>query len=416
VTSPPTLSSRIAEASIFTENFSGIFIQDAESEEILFQQYADRRFTPASTIKIFTFYAALEELGKEIPALYFAPIGDTLILWGTGDPGFLHPDLPPSDLVINFLEKRSERIILFNDQNFYDERFGAGWAWDDYQYGYQTEKSAWPIYGNTVTFVKKTGADIKVFPRYFTTQLVPTANKQRGIIRTEYDNIFSYNPAQLSARFTLKRPFYYQQNLLPVLLTDTLGRTILLDTANRSLLPNHKTLYRPLTDDIYRLLMQESDNFTAEQLLLTIGGKRIDSLETKKTIELLKRTHFKAIASNIRWVDGSGLSRYNLLTPRSVGWVLKKLYEKMSREQLFDIFPAGGKSGTIANWYGGKEYPYVFAKTGSLSGVHCLSGYIITKKGKTLIFSFMHNGFIGSANGYREEMQRILEFIHKAHN
>jgi D-alanyl-D-alanine carboxypeptidase/D-alanyl-D-alanine-endopeptidase (penicillin-binding protein 4) len=112
-------------------------------------------------------------------------------------------------------------------------------------------------------------------------------------------------------------------------------------------------------------------------------------------------------------VDGSGLSRYNLVTPHYLSTVLKQLFDRTPKEQLFTYFPAGGVRGTISNWYRNPEgSPYVFAKTGSMSGVHCLSGYILTKSGKILIFSFMHNNFVGSNKPWKEEMQRILEWIY----
>jgi len=411
-TAPPTLSSQIAEEPLFTNNFSGLLVQEAATGKILFQQYPDHRFTPASTIKIFTLYAALQVLEKEIPALHYSSSGDTLLLWGTGDPGFLHPNLTGNNFVLDFLKTRKETTFLFSHHNFYNDRFGAGWAWDDYTYGYQTEKSPWPIYGNKVNFNRKSGEKIQALPNYFNNKLHPVPTQQHGIVRNEFDNTFTYHPPALSNRFSLNRPFHFTPDLLPILLADTLEKTVAIDPLNRPLPKNHQTFYRPLNDDLFRLLMQESDNFIAEQLLLTTGGILSNNLQTKKTIEQLKLTHFSEIAPTIRWVDGSGLSRYNLLTPRSVTWVLEKLYQKIPQERLLNIFPTGGKTGTIANWYGGQEKPYVFAKTGSLSGVHCLSGYVKTKKGKTLIFSFMHNGFIGSANGYREAMERVLEFIY----
>ena len=113
-----------------------------------------------------------------------------------------------------------------------------------------------------------------------------------------------------------------------------------------------------------------------------------------------------------RWVDGSGLSRYNLVTPRYLCQVLDQLYHTQNQDRLFSLFPAGGLRGTIKEWYNNDTgKPYIFAKTGSMSGVHCLSGYIVTKSGKILIFSFMHNNFRGSNKAWKIEMQRILAII-----
>jgi D-alanyl-D-alanine carboxypeptidase/D-alanyl-D-alanine-endopeptidase (penicillin-binding protein 4) len=91
--------------------------------------------------------------------------------------------------------------------------------------------------------------------------------------------------------------------------------------------------------------------------------------------------------------------------------VLQKLYEEISRERLFHLFPAGGVSGTLENWYPGDPEPYLYAKTGSLGNNHCVSGYLITKSGKTLIFSFMNNHFRHPSSEVKKRMQRIFEGI-----
>ncbi|MBK8652539.1 MAG: D-alanyl-D-alanine carboxypeptidase [Haliscomenobacter sp.] len=158
--------------------------------------------------------------------------------------------------------------------------------------------------------------------------------------------------------------------------------------------------------------MQESDNYLAEQLLLMCSAKLSDTLNTEAVIEYAKKNLFQGLPPDtLNWADGSGLSRYNLFTPRTIVALLHKLYQEVPQERLFRILATGGKSGTIRSWYGGKAEPYVFAKTGTLANQHCLSGFVKTKKGRTLIFSFMHNNFNGSATPIRTEMQNVLEWI-----
>jgi D-alanyl-D-alanine carboxypeptidase/D-alanyl-D-alanine-endopeptidase (penicillin-binding protein 4) len=112
-----------------------------------------------------------------------------------------------------------------------------------------------------------------------------------------------------------------------------------------------------------------------------------------------------------RWVDGSGLSRYNLFTPESMVQVLHHLYKEMDRDRLFGFFPAGGVSGTLENWYATDGNPYIYAKTGSLGNNHNLSGYLITKSGKVLIFSFMNNHFRVPSAEVKKRMQAMFEFM-----
>jgi len=112
------------------------------------------------------------------------------------------------------------------------------------------------------------------------------------------------------------------------------------------------------------------------------------------------------------WRDGSGLSRYNLFTPRSIVHLLDHLYKELKPGRLKSILPAGGVSGTIENWYGHGNDPYVFAKTGTLSNKHCLSGLIVTKRGKNYLFSFMNNNYINGSSEVKREMEKVLEWIY----
>lgn len=113
------------------------------------------------------------------------------------------------------------------------------------------------------------------------------------------------------------------------------------------------------------------------------------------------------------WVDGSGLSRQNLFTPRSMVRLCEKIYDEIgNQDRLFDLLPQGGKTGTLKNLYKA-EKPYVFAKTGSLSNNHNLTGFLITGSGKKLIFSFMNNNYTRPTADIRSEMESIITFIHQ---
>ncbi len=122
----------------------------------------------------------------------------------------------------------------------------------------------------------------------------------------------------------------------------------------------------------------------------------------------------KEFANDIAWVDGSGLSRYNLFTPNTSITLLKKISDKINdEERLHSLFPAGGVSGTLKRAYKtDNEKPFVWAKTGTLTNVYNQSGYIITRKGKKLIYSFMNNNFTRTTEEIRDEMARIITEIH----
>ena len=165
------------------------------------------------------------------------------------------------------------------------------------------------------------------------------------------------------------------------------------------------------TDSVFKRLLQVSDNFLAEQLILLCSWKLFGQLNSDSTIALLTDSLLSDLPQAPIWVDGSGLSRYNLFTPMSLVTLLHKIYQEVDEKRLFELLPAGGKSGTIKEYYQA-DPPYIFAKTGTLRNNHALSGYLITKRGKRLIFSFMHNHYPGSSIPVKREMERILWQIH----
>jgi len=164
------------------------------------------------------------------------------------------------------------------------------------------------------------------------------------------------------------------------------------------------------SDSVYKVMMQESDNFLAEQLLLMCSATISDSLSILPALRLMQQSYLSDLPDKLAWADGSGLSRYNLFTPRSIVAVWKKIYQKVPRERLLPMLATGGVNGTVANWYKA-EQPYFFGKTGTLANNHCLSGYLITRSGKTLIFSFMNSHYLASTSDIRRNMQSILEYI-----
>ncbi|MFZ6009292.1 MAG: D-alanyl-D-alanine carboxypeptidase/D-alanyl-D-alanine-endopeptidase [Bacteroidota bacterium] len=389
---------------------TGFVLYDPVKKQTVFEYNAAKYFTPASNTKIFTLYASLKTLGDSIPALKYVQRKDSLIFWGTGDPSFLYKNVFDNGRTYQFLSS-AEGQLYFSSSNFHTSHFGSGWAWDDYNTAYSSERSPFPVYGNIFT-VYADKSVLKISPPYFRQFLIMGDPQEKTeIIRNVHNNDWQFHGGNRSSKVTeWDIPMKIDRETIVDLLTDTLKRPVYEAT---NLRPSEvKTYFSIPADSLYRVMMQDSDNFIAEQLLLLSADAVSDTLQPEIAIEFVKKNFLTDLPDDPIWVDGSGLSRYNLFTPRSIVKLWDKIYELVPQERLFLLLATGGKNGTIRNWYKA-DAPYIFGKTGSLSNNHCLSGYLVTKKGKTLIFSFMNNNFTASTNEIRENMQAILKDIYE---
>lgn len=415
--SQPTVSSAKTESSwqnlvasspVFRQNHTGFALYDVEKQEMVAEYQSDRYFTPASNTKLFTLYAGLCLLGDSIPALRYTTKGDSLIFWGTGDPNLLHPDMPASN-VFNVL-KNWQGHLFYYPHNYIGKRFGPGWSWGDYTDYYQCELSPLPLYGNFVRFTNRV-----VSPRIFKDSLRTAGwSEDFKLSRDEFHNSF-FSTGWPSKPFSEDIPFHITAQLTAQLLADTLKKEVRL-FPKIAMGRNFSTLFSLPVDTVYRRMLQVSDNMLAEQIMLMCASK-LDTNNTgfdlKKGIDYVKKNFLTDLPDEPIWEDGSGLSRYNLFTPRSMVKLLQKIYGKVpQQERLFGLMSIGGKAGTIRNQYKNRP-PFVFAKTGSLSNVYCLSGYLRTKKGKVLIFSLMNGNFIRKTAEIRAEVERVLTEIYE---
>jgi D-alanyl-D-alanine carboxypeptidase/D-alanyl-D-alanine-endopeptidase (penicillin-binding protein 4) len=152
--------------------------------------------------------------------------------------------------------------------------------------------------------------------------------------------------------------------------------------------------------------MHRSDNFFAEQTLLMVSNQWFGYMDERAVIDSMLKTDLKGLPDKPRWVDGSGLSRYNLFTPADYIWLLQKVKTEFPMERIKDILPTGN-DGTLTNYYKSLEGK-VFAKTGTLAGVVALSGYMYARSGKLLLFSTLVNNHNGSAPAVRRAVEKYL--------
>lgn len=410
-----TATYQIDTSSILSKSFTGFVLYNPEKDTILDSLLYNKYFTPASNTKLFTCYAALKVFKDSIPALRYVISGDSLIFWGTGDPSLLNIDLDTNATVIEFLSKRKEKLF-YAPQNA-GARFGNGWSWDDYNYSYMPERNDLPLYGNMTHWRFKKGQKTPTcVPTYFDPMAVETtlSNDEPSLSRAEHDNIFRFSNPKKNQNHGRVIPIKTSHELTNALLSDVLNRPVGYYSFSKSLNnhPNVKTIYSLPIDRVVREMMQSSDNLVAEQLLLAASYQLFDRFDAQKAMTYVKQQWLFDAPDVPVWEDGSGVSRYNLFTPRTMVYLLDKLRNDFGEERLFQMMAAGGESGTIKRLYKSEtDKPYIYAKTGTLSNKHCLSGYLLTKSGKTLIFSFMHNNYITGTKPLKDEMTRVLEFV-----
>lgn len=411
-----SIKKQFAHSQISNDHFTGFALYDLDKKKMVFELNSDKYFTPASNAKLFTFYTCLKMLGDSIPALKYDVRNDSLVFWGTGDPSFLHSDLKGIN-GLKFLQN-SNKKLYYSTTGYTGDFFGPGWGWNDYNDDYQVEITALPIEDNEALLYADNDGNMQTKPNYFKRYLNRDADYHPAGFKVKRDflsNNFVYPETAIPAKFEQQVPWKTSDMLTKALLEDTLKKPVYL--ARLPISNNAKTIYNTNADSVYRRMLQPSDNFIAEQLLLVCSSVKFNTLNKDSVINYAKANFFKDLPDAPQWVDGSGLSRYNLFTPRSIVKLLCKIDDEVKNDSLLhSLMPAGGLTGTIKNAYktdSGKAF--VWAKTGSLSNNYNQSGYLVTRKGKRLAFSFMNNNFTRPTKEIRNEMVRVMTWIHEAY-
>ena len=398
---------------IVNDHFTGFALYDLDAKKMIYELNSDKYFTPASNTKLFTFYTCLRMLGDSIPALKYIIRNDSLIFWGTGDPAFLHTGLKGIN-GFNFL-KKSDRKLFFSPGQYKNGFYGAGWAWDDYNDYYQAEITELPLEDNVAVVSAGKNGELQVTPALLTPYLKCDSTYKPASFRVQREflsNIFVYPAMKVPDNYRKEIPWKTSTALTLALLRDTLQKQVA--EIHLPMPDSAKTIYDANADSVYKRMLQPSDNFIAEQLLLVCSSAKFNVMNADSVIAYSKTHFLNDLPDAPQWMDGSGLSRFNLFTPRSIIALLCKISDKMKNDSLLhSLMPAGGVAGTIKNAYKTDNgQPFVWAKTGSLSNNHNQSGYLITRKGKRLAFSFMNNNFTRPQSDIRDEMVRVITYIH----
>lgn len=404
--------------SVLTDAHVGISIIDAATNKPVYGYNGNKYFVPASNTKIISLYAGLKYLKDSLPGIRYTERADSVLLLPTGDPTFLHPDFADQP-VFNFL-KRLQKPLAMSNASWKTEALGEGWMWDDYNSGSMTERSAFPVYGNVIRWmqIRDSGSIAALARQEAFIYSEPDINwkvnfsSDTGALtfsakRSLTDNSFFITQGK-EADITVEDVPYITHGLTTglELLKDSLLKTI--DITGTAVNATNIIRSQP-SDSLFKIMMYRSDNFFAEQVLMMVSNERYGVMDEKKLIGDLLKEDLKNFPQTPVWADGSGLSRYNLFSPNDFVWILQKMKNEFGMDRLKKIFATGG-TGTLLNYYK-KDSSFIFAKTGTMSGVVCISGYLYGKSGKLMLFSVLVNDYIQPAWKIRRKIEAFLQKI-----
>ena len=450
----------------------GIFAKEAEGQDVLYRRNARKSFIPASNAKLYVTAAALEQLGPDYryeTSLYAqGPVRSgilqgNLIVRGSGDPtisGRFHG----GDRTAVFEEwafalqeagiQSVEGDVIGDDDVFDDTPLGEGWSWNDLPFWYAAATSGLSFNDNTVDLTvrsQRVGMPAEISWRPYNTDYIQVRNATRTVpARAEYDeeylkklgtNTFTVgsllpvgdndNEALAVTNPTLYFVHVFRESLLrngvavsgqPV---DVDALSLKPDYSRAGALRTLATYTSPPLSEIVDVTNTRSQNLFAEQLLKTLGARRplseddllfdeeLTAGSAEMGVAVARETFARAgiDTSRINLVDGSGLSRKDLVTPRMTVQLLRYMWNHEDREvasAFYQSLPVAGVSGTLRYRLDrGLVSGNVRAKTGSLSHVSALSGYVETAGGRLLAFSIMCNSFTADS----DEIEAIIDAI-----
>lgn len=417
----------------------GISVVALETGEIIYQHDADKYFSPASTQKLFTTAAALSLLGPNYrmhTTLYLdgtvkanGEFEGNIIVRGGGDPSWSRSfGRAPETLldtwadVLDSLGIQSIKGAIIGDDDVFDDaEYAPGWSWDDLVYAYAAQVSGLGIMDNAVQLNVLPLSGLLDVP---TVRVVPPTDYVRviaalrtvdssGVTSVQPQRDFRSNTIDLIGTISTKTPFdtlrshvsvenptmFFLSQFKDALVRKGIrfrGASVDVDDWNDPLEYDRYKLIGdvsspPLSQLIY-VINHQSHNLGAEMLLKTLGRDMGSEGSFEKGAEVVRQWAQQSgiAAADLTIVDGSGLSRLNLCTPRH----LASLLSTMHRGPLFAPFSASlaapGEVGTMRRrLVGTRAERSVRAKTGSMNNISTLAGYVTTRDGEPFAIAIM---------------------------
>jgi len=435
----------------FARSSWGVVVESADSGQVLYRRNAARLFLPASNLKLVTAAAGLARLGPDFrwrttvlargPLVNGTLLGDLLVV-GRGDPTFAVDATGDSTDMLRALRPwadslaaRGVRVIrgrVSGDGSaFPGAPLGRGWAWDDLAADYAApvgalqfnESVAWievvpgPTPGSaaTLTLVPRE-APLRVSGAV-TTAPQDSSTDSLTWNRTPFgDSVavagrLSAGHAMVRITVSLPDPTRY----FDAALTQTLeeGGVPVFGAATTADAPPDTlfTWQSPPLSQVLPLFLKPSQNQIAETLLRTLGleVKGAGSADSGRAVVRDVLTAFGVAGDAYVLADGSGLSRYNEVTPEAIADILVAMYHRPDFGVFLDALPVAGVDGTLAKRL--VDTPAAgnaHAKTGSMNGVRTLSGYVRTAAGETLVFVLFANSLTAPRRVVEATQDRIV--------
>lgn len=424
-----------------------VYVKSMRYGDVIYAHNIDHSLTPASVIKIFTAEAALLFLGTEYrfstQLLTDAKSYKNGVLQGnlyvvlTGDPTLTYNGLLALVQTLKSLNIEAIAGNVYIDNSAYDQSFyGPGWGWKDKSACYGAPISASIINHNCLPFkvtpAKKTGitATIIKSPNYFYPAIrnnvitqakrlprcaVHLSSNGSAVISIDGCSVKGRDPTGIS--YVVTDLPEYNRALFKSLLSHLSIRVYGSVTFGRA--PEDLMLIgQHASDPLYQLvnrMLKKSDNVIAGALFKKIGQlytNRPGSWEGgSQAVSRILTKYANMNISGIRLLDGSGLSPDNLVTPSQMMQLLDFAYHHTGTNNAFiSALPIAGVDGTLKHRMGNIARK-VRAKTGTISGVTTLAGYVVSKDSEPLAFVIMINGTKGKGWEYKSIEDAITTLL-----
>lgn len=403
---------KILESNVLKQTKIGIKVVSLNSGKVIFEQDSEKLFNPASNLKLITSLVALKVLKPEykFKTEIFSDLPyreneiNNLYIKGSGDPSLNYFDLFKISL---YLSKKIKKITgdIIADTSYFDNiPLGKGWMWDDNIEDYSAPISSLNLNNNCIDIYLNSGINeqnkvkVYIFPFTKYADLLVNLNisyednitierktKPNGDLFLISGTI-SNNFINRKLRCSISNPVIYTLTVLKEVLEKN-GIKVSGDL-KEDILPKEKVLLisheSSVLTHIINFFLKESDNHTGECLLKTLGATLSIPGTSNKGVKVIEK-FLKEIGieeNSYRVVDGSGLSRYNLVSPSLFIKILEYAYKDFSiYPEYISALPISGIDGTLKDRMKGDRCERkVRAKTGTMSGISCISGYLSTKK------------------------------------